>query len=87
MLKWRRCYIALAEVHESICGDQTGDKMNLVLKIQNLSWPIMVKDSFKFVKVSTNIFSSFEYWEIPKFDIRLIRFFIRVYKGETLLTL
>ena len=44
-------YIALAEVHERICGaHQSGEKMKWVLYRQRVYWPLMVKACFKFAK-------------------------------------
>ena len=43
-------YIALAEVHEGICGAQAGDKMKWILYRRKVYWPSMVKDSFEFAK-------------------------------------
>ena len=44
-------YIALAEVHEGICGaHQVGEKMKWTLYRQRVYWPSMVKDCFEFAK-------------------------------------
>ena len=44
-------YIALAEVHEGICGaHHAGEKMKWVLYRQWVYWPLMVKDCFEFAK-------------------------------------
>ena len=44
-------YIALAEVHEGICGaHQAGDKMKWILYRRRVYWPSMIKDCFEFAK-------------------------------------
>nr|KYP38879.1 Pro-Pol polyprotein [Cajanus cajan] len=44
-------YIAMAEVHEGICGaHQAGEKMKWTLSRKGLYWPTMIKDCIEFAK-------------------------------------
>nr|KYP36187.1 Uncharacterized protein Mb2253c family [Cajanus cajan] len=44
-------YIAMAEIHEGICGaHQAGEKMKWVLSRKGLYWPTMIKDCIEFAK-------------------------------------
>ena len=50
-LSEKEAYMALAEVHEGICGaHQAGDKMKWILRRQRYYWPTLVKDCIMFAK-------------------------------------
>ncbi|XP_027359296.1 uncharacterized protein LOC113867964 [Abrus precatorius] len=50
-LSEHEAYIALAEIHEGICGaHQAGERMKWMLLREGLYWPSMVKDCFDYAK-------------------------------------
>ncbi|XP_027347963.1 uncharacterized protein LOC113859366 [Abrus precatorius] len=50
-LNEHEAYIALAEIHEGICGaHQDGERMKWMLLREGLYWPSMIKDCFDYAK-------------------------------------
>ena len=65
--------IALAEMHEGICGaHQVGEKMKWVLYRQRVYWPLMAKDCLKFARSCEGCQKHGHIQHVPATDLHLI---------------